>query len=157
MEEEFGIVDIERLAKDEYQYQNGPDHSWDAMQNQLRRGFINGFNKCLKLNKDKLYTVEQMKDAFESGENYGKTWSEFYNTDSISRVEAERTEDFNGFIQSLQPKTEFEIELQKGQMKLNDDGEEYGFPDMTSPKITNNTVKITKILWKNCLYLMNKH
>jgi hypothetical protein len=91
----------------------------------------------------KLYTLEDLKNAFESGENYGKTWSEFYNTDSVSRVEAERTEDFNGFIQSLQPKTEFEVEVKHICNGIKKEGEsctlnnKCTYPNCGQIKITN--------------------
>lgn len=42
-----------------------------------------------------------LEDTFDSGENYGKTWCEFYNTDSVSKAEAERTENKQDYISNL--------------------------------------------------------
>lgn len=149
LEEEFGIVCVEKLAKEANGYL---PYARDTKGVAFNEGFIEGFNKCLELNKDKLYTAEQMKDAFESGENYGKTWSEFYNTDSVSRLAAERTENFNNFIQSLQPKTEWDIEVEEycssedcilfGCQKY----EGCKHENLQKLKIIDNKIKITKIL-----------
>lgn len=108
-EEEFGIVSYHKLYNEDIKKYN---ISYSSNNSDTYLGFNLGFNKCLELNKDKLYTLEDLKDAFESGEHYGRTWSEFYNTDSVSRDLAERVKDFNGFIQSLQPKTEWDVEVE---------------------------------------------
>ena len=45
--------------------------------------------------------IPVLEDVFDSGENYGKTWCEFYNTDSVSKAEAERTENKQDCISNL--------------------------------------------------------
>ena len=108
-EEEFGIVSYHKLYNEDIKKYN---ISYSSNNSSTYLGFNLGFDKCLELDKDKLYTLQDLKDAFESGEHYGRTWSEFYNTDSVSRDLAERVEDFNGFIQLLQPKTEWDVEVE---------------------------------------------
>jgi len=108
-EEEFGIVSYHKLYNEDIKKYN---ISYSSNNSDTYLGFNLGFDKCLELDKDKLYTLQDLKDAFESGEHYGRTWSEFYNTDSVSRDLAERVEDFNGFIQLLQPKTEWDVEVE---------------------------------------------
>lgn len=108
-EEEFGIVSYHKLYNEGIKKYN---ISYSSNNSDTYLGFNLGFDTCLELNKDKLYTLQDLKDAFESGEHYGRTWSEFYNTDSVSRDLAERVEDFNGFIQLLQPKTEWDVEVE---------------------------------------------
>jgi hypothetical protein len=50
-DEIFGVVDVEKLAE-----KLSPNSSW-------KHGFIKGFNKAMELNKDKLFTMEQMNRA----------------------------------------------------------------------------------------------
>ena len=57
-------------------------------------GFIAGFNKAMQLNKDKLFTVEDMKEA------YGRGFLQ------------QGIKSFNSLIQSLQQPTEIEVEIE---------------------------------------------
>lgn len=106
---DFGIVDVEKLANAANGYNYAAKETKAPIFNE---GFIEGFKASQQLNEKK-FTLDDLRDAFESGECYGKTWSEFYNTDSVSRAEAERTSDFNDFIRELSlPKT-FYIEIEE--------------------------------------------
>jgi SpoU rRNA methylase family enzyme len=69
-DEIFGVVDVEKLAR---------EHSTDRFkksdcpsafnQTSIEKDFIRGFNKAMELNKDKLFTLEDMQKAFELGHN----------------------------------------------------------------------------------------
>lgn len=122
LEEEFSIINIEKLLA------KINSDMWDTEQKfPLEAGFKIGFNKCLELNKDKLYTLDEVINAYKKGCNVR------YEREGEAVLEKE-------FIQSLQPKTEFEIEIE-----LDNDYEE-SMGDISIPKITNNSIKIIKIL-----------
>jgi hypothetical protein len=91
-DEIFGVVDVEKYV-DEYAAE------WEYTE---RIGFRDGFNKAMELNKDKLFTLEDMKKAIQFGE---------YNTD-ISSFEEIPEEDKLQFIESLQQPTEIEVEIE---------------------------------------------
>jgi hypothetical protein len=63
-DEIFGIVDVEKLA-DEYIVIK-PKHR-EYEHNLAVSAYIEGFNKAMELNKDKLFTLDDMKKAFEKG------------------------------------------------------------------------------------------
>ena len=62
--------------------------------------WIEGYRQALEDNKEKKYTEEDMIQAFA----YGRTLEPF--------------DSFEDFIQSLQPKTEWEVEIVDGKLKL---------------------------------------
>lgn len=47
------------------------------------------------------YSYEDMKAAFEAGENFGETRALFYNTDSIPRESFEAIPDFEEWIKTI--------------------------------------------------------
>jgi hypothetical protein len=53
-DEIFKLIDVEKLADEEY------DNVEDYDGHYGHAGFIEGFNKAMELNKDKLFTVQQM-------------------------------------------------------------------------------------------------
>ena len=67
-DEIFGIVDVEKLAEQEvfqeYYDWGGEVFSEDYLISK-RLHFIEGFNKAMELNKDKQFTLEDMKMAIE--------------------------------------------------------------------------------------------
>jgi hypothetical protein len=71
-DEIFGVVDVEKLAEkevfQEYYDWGGEVFSEDYLISK-RLHFIEGFNKAMELNKDKLFTLEDMQKAFELGHN----------------------------------------------------------------------------------------
>jgi hypothetical protein len=91
-DEIFGVVDVEKLAEKEYP--NGIDGT-DRSSEIYRRIYIEGFNKAIELNKDKLFTVEDIEKAYGAG-------MQFIGEDKGS---------YGEFIQSLQP-TEIEVEIE---------------------------------------------
>jgi hypothetical protein len=98
-DEIFGVVDVEKLAREEIPY------SSSTTINVQRMRFIHGFNKAMELNKDKLFTVEDMlnmyNQAFDIGYNFGHESGD----SKIGNI------DFNEALQSLQQPTEIEVEI----------------------------------------------
>jgi hypothetical protein len=88
-DEIFGVVDVEKYV-DEYVAE------WEYTE---RIGFRDGFNKAIDLNKDKHFTLGDMKRAFNCGRD----------SESIDRFEDWRI--FTHFIDSLEP-TEIEVEIE---------------------------------------------
>jgi hypothetical protein len=58
-DEIFGVVNVEKLANEE-SYKAFKQTVWI-------NGFKDGFNKAIELNRDKVFTIEDMKKAFELG------------------------------------------------------------------------------------------
>jgi hypothetical protein len=112
LEEEFGIVNIEQLAEftgKNYQHLDGDiinDHP------EYYSGFFDGFNKCLSLNKDKLYTLDDLKFHLQS---FGLVLF-----GQILRKEVDITEEVKSsaitYFKSLQPKTEWDIQFIDGKV-----------------------------------------
>jgi hypothetical protein len=99
----FGIVDVEKLAKEhienEFPVEEYSDRKYDLTKANSEVDFIKGFDKAMKLNKEKQFTLGDMKRAFNCGRD----------SESIDRFEDWRT--FTHFIDSLQP-TEIEVEIE---------------------------------------------
>jgi hypothetical protein len=87
----FGIVDVEKLADD--MHESYPDWAPPVEHYDYSRGVVDGFNKAMELNKDKVFTIEDCKKLMKSA-SYG--WFE---------------KDFDKHIQSLQQPTEIEVEV----------------------------------------------
>jgi hypothetical protein len=62
-DEIFGVVDVEKLAEERFL---GSD---DITNYNLRFGFKEGFNKAMELNKDKVFTEDDVNLAFVLGKN----------------------------------------------------------------------------------------
>jgi hypothetical protein len=93
-DEIFGIVDIDKLVQDYMEQFKNP-----MLKNyRIGEAFNDGFKKAMELNKDKLFTVEDIMKAFEAG----------YET-----LESEKTynEHYDILIQSLQQPKEIEVEI----------------------------------------------
>jgi hypothetical protein len=86
-DEIFGVVDVEKLAMgyDLYEKINFVGQT---------RAYKAGFNKAMELNKDKVFTLEDMKEA------YGRGFLQH------------GIKSFNSLIQSLQQPTEIEVEIE---------------------------------------------
>lgn len=72
------------------------------------KGFVKGYNQALEDNKEKRYTEEDMRKAIEFGRG------QILDNISIGIIH----EQTDNFIQSLQPKTEWEVEIVDGKLKL---------------------------------------
>ena len=91
-DEIFGVVDVEKLAK-----QFTIDESYGEISGDLFKGYIYGFNKAMELNKDKVFALEQMREAIKQT-RHGMLYNKEYEDE---------------FIQSLQQPTEIEVEIIK--------------------------------------------
>jgi len=97
-DEIFGIVDVDKLA-----YDSSQEYLIKPIESPIFTfGYEQGFNKAMELNKDKLFTLEDMKKAIQFGE---------YNTD-IESFEEISEEDTLQFIESLQQPTEIDVVIE---------------------------------------------
>jgi hypothetical protein len=88
----FGIVDVDKLAKEDADLRfsgQGQEDAWLAR----NTGIIWGFNKSMELNKDKLFTVDQLNKAYYRMENRFKN------------------EPFEVFLEHIQQPKEIEVEV----------------------------------------------
>jgi hypothetical protein len=92
-DEIFGVFDVEKLTKDFYETRKfESSHIADPV------SFKIGFNKAMELNKDKMFTKEDIEEAFAYGQ--------------LNQVHNQKY--FSGsktYIQSLQQPTEIEVEI----------------------------------------------
>ena len=95
-DEIFGVVDVEKLAEEYCTYE--PKNVKELRDvNLAKLGFRDGFNKAMELNKDKVFTVEDMQECWRA--------SAYYSTNQ-SRI------NYESFIQSLQQPTEIEVMIE---------------------------------------------
>jgi len=87
-DEIFGVVDVEKLAED-FAKNNS---IYPTAQDDTEYGFKYGFKKAMEFNKDKVFTLEDMRKAIEMSSDIK------YVTFSIDEI-----------IQSLQQPTEIEV------------------------------------------------
>mgnify|MGYP006921324582 CR=1 FL=1 len=159
LEESIGDFNIEKMAMEFEKLEVDPIINGSSkIKNDLRMyyGFIAGFNKCLELNKDKLYTEKQLLKAVEMARDITDGEHTFRGEDGsgyvgISRYGWENKYNDNDIIQSLQPKTEWDIEIELetkcycGHTTYCECEELEGKPYIQRPKITNNKIKILKV------------
>lgn len=118
----IGWVDVERIANELFE-----PHSSNILSPQyaMRNYFIRGFKAAQFLNEKK-YSEEDLRKAFEAGQlDKSNNW---YGND------------FTQFFQSLSQPKVFQVEVEME----NDYEEPVG--DILRPKITNNLIKIIKVL-----------
>jgi hypothetical protein len=93
-DEIFGVVDIYVDGLDYAARQGHPSpEGFSDEQVGLLHGYIDGFNKAMELNKDKVFTLEDMRKAYYVGYEDGKSGATF----------------FQKLIQSIQQPTEIEV------------------------------------------------
>ena len=92
-DEIFGVIDVEKLATgyDLYEKINFVGQT---------RAYKAGFQKAMELNKDKVFTIEDIRKAYQQGEE-----------DSYLKGGLTKTKEDN-YIQSLQQPTEIEVEIE---------------------------------------------
>jgi hypothetical protein len=90
-DEIFGVTDVEKLTNEEIPASSHTNYYVQRMR------FIQGFNKAMELNKDKVFTLEDIKKAI--------VWAHDKSTEGVylSRLPVDE------FIQSLQQPTEIEV------------------------------------------------
>jgi hypothetical protein len=106
-DEIFGVVDVEKLAEDHPLEVSNASHGFG-----IKDGIVYGFNKAMELNKDKVFTLEDMKRAIdkakqgsvkETHNGYGRPTEPRFVLDDLS---------YDEIIQSLQQPTEIEVEIE---------------------------------------------
>jgi hypothetical protein len=101
-DEIFGVVDVEELAEAKYPSEVGYAVSDSNFRiGELQDAYIKGFNKVLELNKDKVFTLEDVKSAILFGQGM-ELWKE--------------EEQIDKFIQTLQQPKAIEIEIEMGKV-----------------------------------------
>jgi hypothetical protein len=100
-DEIFGVVDVEKLAYETYEPETFVNHS-DMYRYLCIKFFKEGFNKAMELNKDKLFTADDML----------KTTVEIWNTCKDNKHDETFTQCFNKTLKSLQQPTEIEVEIE---------------------------------------------
>lgn len=110
VEEAIYGCSVEKMAEKQFPDETTP--GWkDSFSPRERRGYITGFNTHKELVKDKLFTIEDMRKALSV------VYRDWYQDTGHS----ENTEDeyYDRIIQSLLPKTEWEIQFdEQGKIKL---------------------------------------
>jgi hypothetical protein len=97
----FGVINIIDLAK------RNSKHS--------EEDYIEGFIKAMELNKDKLFTVEDMISAYHQGANDGASYEsacgDHDSYEQMKEAKKESEEDYSYFIESLQQPKEIKVEM----------------------------------------------
>ena len=88
-DEIFGVVDVEKLANEAFPDESEP--GWrDSFSPRERKGFREGFNKAMELNKDKVFTLSNLRKAFNSLENHpNRTFTELVALLQPTEIEVE--------------------------------------------------------------------
>lgn len=115
VKELIGEVDVEKkaylAAQKKYKLEHIPLEQIDEYGGEIKQfvqNFIITYNQALEDNKEKKYTKEDLK----------KTWNAAYIDAMSIDEETYKPLFFEDFIQSLQPKTEWEVEFVDGKLKL---------------------------------------
>jgi hypothetical protein len=129
-DELFGVVDVDKLAELEAEKRhNWDDHDDTDIYNDLIREDAElikiGFNKAMELNKNKVFTLEDIRRAYYVGYEDGKSGATF----------------FQQLIQSLQQPTEIEVIIE---MELNMNGKNAIDRSMYIPKLDSEGCLILK-------------
>jgi len=133
-QKEIGWFDVKKLANDAY------NDSLSTMAESVVgvSAYIKGFQKAQELLSDRRFSLEDIKKAFQAGDNFGRedyigNSREYYNEDE--------------YIQSLSQPKSWKVELEM------EDGGGYRQDSMNGcwiskwqPKLTNGKIKITKLL-----------
>jgi hypothetical protein len=100
-DEIFGVVDVEKLEIECIKNTINQETGSDIHRLSVGLGFKKGFNKAMELQKDKLFTLEQVLDAFYAG------WI------SKDKTYPEAQKSYKGYLERhvMQP-TEIEVEIE---------------------------------------------
>lgn len=138
---ELGIVDVEKLKRNytAKRYENSDNKAW-FNQRACEIDFKGGYNQCLSDNKDKLFTLEQLKQAIFLGQmSIANPKGRDFGDNFESTCE--------NIIQSL-TKQEYEVELEMNSPYFDTEYQEemHRNPSEIEPLIINNSVKVIKLL-----------
>jgi hypothetical protein len=137
-DEIFGVVDVEKLAIDIWKdlgvFTENDKHLWFG-------GFRNGFNKAMELNKDKVFTLEDIKKAMDW---MMTQYFEFHEQPTIGRRDQ--------YLESIQQPTEIDVEIEMrnsrtGNIVKHDsdlEWDEDGLCDRAIPKLDSEGCLILK-------------
>jgi len=110
-DEIFGAVDINKLAE-EYVI----DESYlPVYKEECKRAYINGYKAAIELNKDKVFTLEDIIKAWDAGVMSRSIISMFNGELYKNKLKQHR----DAYIQSLQQTTEIEVEIEMETASLN--------------------------------------
>jgi hypothetical protein len=133
-DEIFGVINVEKLAKEDADLRfpnQGDEESWLARNS----GVVWGFNKAMELNKDKVFSLEDIKKAIEYGiQSVLQAVPGVTSTQSI----------LDNFIQ--QP-TEIEVEIKMEPYRMSDfveDGNTHPSGVIERPKLDSEGCLILK-------------
>jgi hypothetical protein len=104
-DEVFGVVDVKKMGWEYYQNNGLYFHSDIA--------FASGLNKAMELNKDKVFTVEDMRTAMLNAIEMTDFQKEQFRKDNDYHIALD-------IIQSLQQPTEIEVEIITEPMNLDE-------------------------------------
>ena len=131
-DEIFGVVDVEKLAEVRYPNEVGYAVSDSNFRiGELQDAYQDGFNKAMKLNKDKVFTLEDIMNCWNKALKF-----------------QEHKETLGEYIQSLQQPTEIEVEIE---MEVVPDF--YPRPDEDGSVFTSNKKEQPKLDSEGCLIL----
>jgi uncharacterized Zn finger protein len=149
-DEIFGIVDVEKLAEEwvfetnEHKWSNNDDTAGDNF-----GSYREGFNKAMELNGDKLFTLDDMLNAYIQGTNDGVQFESLMDYDSEDFDEAHEfaKEAEKEFRESLQQPTEIEVEIEMEPMnvdEIREQGKGFLHGNTRKPKLDENGCLILK-------------
>jgi hypothetical protein len=92
-DEIFGVVDVDKLTND-------LPYAMGVTRKDQKQIWMDGFNKAMELNKDKLFTVEDMEKLM------------FATIEFTEQEEGETYPFLKNYIQSLQQPTEIDVEVE---------------------------------------------
>jgi len=95
-DEIFGVVNVENLAEDHPLEVSNASHGFG-----IKDGIVYGFNKAMELNKDKVFTLEELRYAFYTGMKHGSEGGIMF-----GKALADE------YVQSIQQPTEIEVEIE---------------------------------------------
>jgi hypothetical protein len=113
VEEVINGYNVEKMAGEIY-----PNWFTEFDTGRAYNGFIKGFNACQKLMKDKMFTANDMLNAYREGTNAGACHESLMDYDSHDSTDAEEfsKREFEEFKKSLRSKTKWEIEIVDGEI-----------------------------------------
>jgi hypothetical protein len=147
-DEIFGVVDVEKLAK-ESTLEVKETNSDFIFKEVYEEFFKEGFHKAMELNKDKVFTLEDVLNAYMEGTNDGTQFESLMDYDSEDFDEAHEfaKEAEKEFRESIQQPIEIEVEIEMEPMNLDEirnQGKGFLNANTNKPKLDENGCLILK-------------